>query len=192
MYSALHTFAEFGISHINKSCEIKEAWVGCGCCRFDMCLFHCISARFSIISLSFWISQLLFQIIRTCVLQWMGAARGWMPDTYVPHRLQTANIYQYMPCPHCARQLNNVAYSCSPKHSVKATSPARKTRCVSGRMNAAVVMDTLELAVTLVRHFLSVFLPFASWLWCLNVKWIEKISPVKDHFLAVIANLKTA
>lgn len=33
--------------------------------------------------------------------------------------------------------------------SVKATSPARKMRCVSGQMNAAVVMDTLELAVTL-------------------------------------------
>lgn len=58
---------------------------------------------------------------------------------------------------HCAREINNVAYSSSPKLSVRATSPARKMRCVSGQMNVAVVMDTLELAVTLVRDFISFY-----------------------------------
>lgn len=74
-----------------------------------------------------------------------------MPDTYVPHRVFTYISTYHIA--HCASPLNNVAYSCSPKLSVKATSPARKMRCVSGRMNVAVVMDTLELAVTLVRDF---------------------------------------
>ena len=157
MYNAQHTFAEFGISHINKNHEIKEAWVGYGCLRrFDMCFFfHCILARFFIIALSFWISSLLFQIIGICVLQWMGAARGWMPDTYVPYRVLT-----FISTCHCASQMNNVAYSCSPKLSAKATSPARKMRCVSGRMNVAVVMDTLELAVTLVRDCFCFFFTF--------------------------------
>lgn len=74
-----------------------------------------------------------------------------MPDTYVPHRVLT--FISECHTAHCASQLNNEAYSCSPKLSVKATSPARKMRCVSGRMNAAVAMDILELAVTLVRDF---------------------------------------
>lgn len=39
----------------------------------------------------------------------------------------------------------------------KATLPVRKTRCVSGQMNAAVVMDTLEPAVTLVRASLVIY-----------------------------------
>ena len=58
----------------------------------------------------------------------------------------------------CASQLNNVACSCSPKLSAKATSPARRMRCVSGPMNVAVVMDTLELAVTPVRDFLFLYM----------------------------------
>ena len=63
---------------------------------------------------------------------------------------------------HCASLLNNAACSCSPKLSAKATSPARRTRCVSGRMNVAVATDTSELAVIQVRDFffLTAVLPF--------------------------------
>lgn len=78
-----------------------------------------------------------------------------MPDTYVPHRVLT--FIRTCHTAYCASQFNNVAHSCSPKLSVKATSPARKKRCVSGRMNVAVAMDTLVLTVTQVRHFFFIF-----------------------------------
>lgn len=88
-----------------------------------------------------------------------------MPDTYVPYRVLT--FLRACHVAQCANQLNNVAHSCSPKLSARATSPARKMRCVSDQMNVAVVMDTLELAVTLVRIFFSYFFFIFTFSLCL-------------------------
>lgn len=105
--------------------------------------------RWSWVALSFSISPLLFQVVGTRVLRRMGAARERMPDTYVPEHWRPS--VPHVPPPYWPRRLSHHALLCPLKLSAKATSPARKTRCVSGPMSAAVVTDTSELAVTPVR-----------------------------------------
>lgn len=97
--------------------------------------------------------HLLFQISRVRVLQRVGTARRRVPDTYVPRH--THLIYPRGSLGRAGLVTRPVL--CSPKLSATATSPARKTRCVSGRTNVAVAMDTSERAVTLVREFLYLF-----------------------------------
>lgn len=70
-----------------------------------------------------------------------------MPDAYV-HLHKSNNVMKRFK----TNSLNNMICSCSPQLSVKATSHARKMRCVSGQMNAAAVTGTLEQAVTPVRN----------------------------------------
>lgn len=93
--------------------------------------------------------KLLFQVVGTCVLRRMGAAGLRMPDTYVPEQWRPSVLY--VPRHIGPRRLSHRVLLCPLKLSAKATSPARKTRCASGPMNAAVVTDTSELAVTRVR-----------------------------------------
>lgn len=109
-------------SHIGWSCHLVWMWAW--------------------VALSFSISQLFFQVVGTRVLQRMGTARERMPDTYVPEHQDVSVLLNL---------LSHLLRLCPIKLSAKATSPARKKRCVSGPMNAAVAMDTSELAVTLVR-----------------------------------------
>lgn len=85
-----------------------------------------------------------------CVLQRMGAARERMPDTYVAERRIYQSHVSLLMSGSCWVMLRVLGH---PQLSAKETSPARKMKCVSGRTNAAVAMDTLELAVTLVRAF---------------------------------------
>lgn len=78
----------------------------------------------------------------------MGAARERMPDTYVAERWHLSVTCLIA---HIGKPLTDVLGH--PQLSAKGTLPARKMKCVSGRTNVAVAMDTLELAVTLVRAF---------------------------------------
>lgn len=92
-----------------------------------------------------------------------------MPDTYVGIGLALIKTCQTA---HCVSHCNNLVYSFSFQPSVKATSPVRKMRCVSGRMNVAADMDTLEPAATQVRPYFFTFLGgrYLSFLLCLDTK----------------------
>lgn len=87
------------------------------------------------------------------MLRRLGAARGRVPDTYVPKKERRHLSVCMSPPQHIVRAevTNDDLFLFLTQPSVKATSPARRTRCASGLTNAAVAMDTLELAVTRVR-----------------------------------------
>lgn len=79
----------------------------------------------------------------------------------------------------------NFTYHFSPQLCVRATSPARKTRCVSGRMNAAAAMDTSEPAVTQVRFglFYNCAVSCVFGCWCFKTNEVELLNIVSMFHL---------
>lgn len=91
----------------------------------------------------------------SCRSSGLVCCSGWaqLGNECLTRMYQSTSICQpYISC--CLLcQLSHVIHLCPLQLSVKATSPVRKMRCVSGQMNVAVVMVISEPAVTLVRAF---------------------------------------